>query len=54
MGGALVPKICVDKLPGELVSFQALMEASRDTGCNWTIVFAAGLSGQGRVAHDDQ
>ena len=47
IGGALVPKMCVDKLPRELASFQALVEESRDTGCNWTIIFAAGMSGQG-------
>ena len=47
IGGALVPKMCVDKLPGELLSFEALVEESRNTGCAWTIVFVAGMSGQG-------
>lgn len=44
-GGALVPVMCVDKTPQELLSFADLVEESREFGQDWTIVFAAALSG---------
>ncbi len=45
-GGALVPRMCVDKAPHELDSFDALVrEAGQfDTG-DWNMVFAAALPG---------
>ena len=46
-GGALVPLMCVDKTPAELVSFQTLLTESAEMGGNWRIVFAAALSGSG-------
>lgn len=46
-GGALVPRMCVDKLPGEVGSFAALVEEARQTGCDWAMVFAASLPGRG-------
>ena len=54
-GGALVPLMCVDKTPDELTTFAALAEESRESGPEWTIVFAGALVGQrGRaLTHDD-
>lgn len=54
-GGALAPLMCVDKSPDQLTSFAALAEESRLSGPEWTIVFVAGLAGQGGRAptHDD-
>lgn len=49
-GGALVPRMCVDKAPEELVSFAGLAQESRAVGCEWSIVFVAGLAGQGGIA----
>lgn len=46
-GGALVPLMCVDKTPDELTTFAALAEESRASGPEWTMVFVAGLAGQG-------
>lgn len=46
-GGALVPLMCVDKTPDELTTWAALAEESRTSGPEWTIVFVAGLAGQG-------
>lgn len=44
-GGALAPVMCVDKAPGELSDFAALLTESRRAGPAWQVVFAAGLSG---------
>jgi hypothetical protein len=44
-GGALVPLMSVDKTPEELDSFAALAEESRQFGIDWSVVFAASLSG---------
>ena len=44
-GGALVPLMCVDKSPAELGSFQTLADESTLLGQNWSIVFAAAMSG---------
>ena len=46
-GGELVPLMYVDKLPRELPSFAALEQESRAFGKDWSIVFAAALSGSG-------
>jgi hypothetical protein len=45
-GGALVPRVSVDKMPGELETFTALVEESHQFG-HWSVVFVAGLSGRG-------
>ena len=45
-GGELVPLMYVDKLPQELPSFAALEEESRTFGKEWSIVFAAAMSGR--------
>ncbi len=44
-GGALVPKMCVDKSPDELPSFDALVNEATQFGQNWGMVFAAAMSG---------
>ena len=49
-GGTLTPLMCVDKTPDELVSFDALLEESRQLGQAWDIVFVAALPGTGSLA----
>jgi len=49
-GGTLTPLMCVDKLPGELASFDVLREESRQFGQAWDMVFVAALSGSGGVS----
>ena len=44
-GGALAPLMCVDKAPGDLADFDALVAESRLAGPPWQVVFAAALSG---------
>ncbi|HQO53556.1 MAG TPA: ribonucleotide reductase subunit alpha [Ottowia sp.] len=44
-GGALVPRLCVDKTPDELVSFEALAHQATQLHPAWTLVFAAALGG---------
>lgn len=46
-GGALAPLMCVDKAPGDLAGFEALLAESRRAGPPWQVMFAAGLSGAG-------
>lgn len=45
-GGSLAPLMCVDKTPGGIAGFEALVAESREAGPPWQVVFAAGLSGQ--------
>lgn len=45
-GGALVPVMCVDKTPDELNAFADLLEESRQFAKDWTLVFAAALTGK--------
>lgn len=49
-GGALVPLMCVDKTPEEVPSFADLVRESSQFGQEWSIVFAAAMSGSGGVA----
>lgn len=44
-GGALVPVMCVDKSPDELLNFASLAEEANQFGKPWTLVFAAAMSG---------
>lgn len=44
-GGALVPQMCVDKAPEELVSFADLVAEAAMFGKPWGMVFAAAMSG---------
>ena len=46
-GGTLTPLMCVDKLPSELASFDALLEESRVLDQAWDMVFVAALPGSG-------
>ena len=55
-GGALVPLMCVDKLPEEVASFDALLHESRQfeqPGQPWRLVFTAALSGTPARAPSD-
>ena len=49
-GGALVPVMCVDKAPDELLSFADLELESRQFGQDWSIIFAAAMAGSDGVA----
>lgn len=49
-GGALAPVVCVDKLPGEIDSFAALLDESQRTGVEWDILFVASLPGRAGLA----
>jgi len=49
-GGALVPKMSVDKTPDELGTFAMLVEESRQFGHDWAVVFVAGMSGRDGTA----
>lgn len=44
-GGALVPRMCVDKSPDELTSFDQLRQEAVSFEQPWGMVFAAALSG---------
>ena len=44
-GGALVPKMCVDKSPAELTSFDQLRQEAAAMGQPWGMVFVAAMSG---------
>ncbi len=46
-GGALAPAVCVDKLPGEIASFAALLEESKAAIPDWRILFVAAMDGRG-------
>lgn len=48
--GALTPKMCVDKLPDELIGYPELVAEADSVEKNWNFVFVAGLSGQGGKA----
>lgn len=52
-GGALVPLMSVDKKPGDISTFSALVEESRQFGRDWAVVFVAALSGRGGHAPAD-
>lgn len=44
-GGALVPVMYVDKMPGELTTFEALVAESQQMSDNWQVVIVAILGG---------
>lgn len=48
-GGTLSPVLCVDKLPSEVSSFNALLSESRKTGIDWDLVFVAAMDGRAGV-----
>ena len=45
--GELAPLMCVDKDPGALADFAALVDEAAVLGPDWALVFAAALSGSG-------
>jgi len=49
-GGALMPKVCVDKAPDEVESFAALRHETETIGVDWDILFVAVLSGRAGFA----
>jgi hypothetical protein len=49
-GGALSPIACVDKSPGDLASFEALVTESALACPPWQAVFIAALAGEGTAA----
>ena len=49
-GGALVPLMCVDKAPHEIVNFKALAEEASTLAQPWRLVFIAALSGSRGLA----
>ncbi|MDO9315726.1 MAG: ribonucleotide reductase subunit alpha [Burkholderiaceae bacterium] len=49
-GGTLTPLMCVDKVPDELPSFDALVAESRQFDQAWDIVFVAAMSGRSGTA----
>jgi len=49
-GGALVPLMCVDKSPGELQTFDALVQEAAQFGHTWSLVFAGAMSGSANSA----
>lgn len=53
-GGALVPTLCVDKMPSELHSFEALRAESAQAGPAWQVAFIAALAGRAGKPPDDQ
>lgn len=54
-GGLLEPQVCVDKLPDEIGSFDALLTESREAIERWDILFVAAMDGRGGiVANSDE
>lgn len=49
-GGALEPKVCVDKSPMEVTSFAGLLAESRSALDHWDILFVAAMDGRAGVA----
>ncbi|MFZ0267786.1 ribonucleotide reductase subunit alpha [Caulobacter sp.] len=49
-GGALAPRMCVDKGVGELKDFAGLAAESKTAGPPWQVVFAAALPGLNGLA----
>lgn len=48
--GTLDAVMCVDKLPSEVASFEALVEEADSISKDWDIVLVAGLSGKGDIS----
>jgi hypothetical protein len=46
-GGALIPAVCVDKLPEEIASFAELHRESQQVTPHWDVLFVAALDGRG-------
>lgn len=53
-GGALAPRMCVDKHPAELASFAALAQEAAQLGTPWGLLVAAALAGSGTRPPDDK
>ena len=53
-GGVLVPVMCADKLPDELVGMETLVAESTQFDRDWTLAFVASLGGRGTRAPTSQ
>ena len=54
MSGHVEPVMCVDKLPAELSSFDALVKEADGISKEWDFMFIAGLSGsEGKAPSED-
>ncbi|MEZ5741400.1 MAG: ribonucleotide reductase subunit alpha [Burkholderiaceae bacterium] len=53
-GGALAPRMAVDKSPDEIASFAALTEEAADYDNDWRFVMTAAMSGQGARPPSDE
>lgn len=49
-GGALAPRMCVDKGLEELSTFEVLTQEANQLDSGWSMVFAAAMSGAGEKA----
>jgi hypothetical protein len=54
VSGELAPLMCVDKDPGTLTDFDALVGEAASSGPAWALVFAAALAGSGRQPPSDR
>jgi len=48
--GTILPVMCVDKLPQEIESFEALISEADNINTDWNFVLVAGLSGKNNEA----
>lgn len=48
-GGHVRPSLCVDRAPGDIADFGALVAESRKAGKPWDIVFVSSVGGAGGV-----
>lgn len=47
--GTISPVMCVDKLPSEISTFEALTKEADNINKDWNFVLVAGLNGKGNV-----
>ena len=47
--GSISPVMCVDKLPQEIASFEALTAEADNINTDWNFILIAGLNGKGSV-----
>jgi hypothetical protein len=54
VGGALVPVMCVDKVPDDIIDFAAMKRESTQFVTRWQVLFASSLSGTSHQALADE
>lgn len=52
--GTVSPLMCVDKLPEDIASFEALAAEADSVNADWDFVLIAGLSGEGSVPPSEE